>query len=184
MKKYFKDLDVETKIDIILNNDTLYNKVCEEYYEYEMENQYNEGELMLGDSKNNGIEIRDHYSSFYLVLKDWNKFLDNLDADYLCPDGLDLHKEIMKLKEEHDNIDIVENEDRFNELEEELEEKCKELLSICERQLHEYENYTKEDVADYIRYGLEECGDYEDYYIIDDDYKKVYYDVSYTETFE
>lgn len=183
MKKYFKDLDTETKIKIVMENQNLCDIACNDYYEFSMETQLEEGNLMLGE-RDNGIEIRDNYSSFYLILRDWHKFLDNLDSDYLCQDGLDLYNEIVELKEEYENIDIVENEDRFYELQEELDNKCEELLKICERQLHEYENYTIDDVKEWLKFQFEENNLYEDYYIIDDDLSKVYNDVSYTETFK
>lgn len=181
MKKYFKDLDTETKVKIIMENQNLCDKACEDYYEYSMETQLEEGNLMLGE-RNNGIEIRDNYSSFYLILRDWHKFLDNLDKDYLCEDGLILYDKIMKLKEEYENTDMY--SDRFNELEDDIENYCKELLRICEKQLHQYENYTKEDVEEYLRFNFDENNLYEDYYIIDNDTSKVYHDVSYTDKFE
>lgn len=183
MKKYFKDIDTETKVKIVMENQKLCDKACEIYYEYSMETQLEEGNLMLGE-KDNGIDIKDSYSTFYFVLLDWHKFLDNLDKDYLCQDGLDLYDKIMKLKEEYENIDMVENEDRFDELEEEIENYCKELLRICEKQLHEYEHYTYEDVKEYLKFEFDENNLWDNYYIIEDDTTKVYNDVSYTETFQ
>ena len=181
MKRYFKDLDTDTKVKIVMENQSLCDKACEDYYEYSMETQLEEGNLMLGE-RNNGIEIRDNYSSFYLVLRDWHKFLDNLDKDYLCEDGLILYDKIMKLKEEYENTDMY--SDRFNELEDDIENYCKELLRICEKQLHQYENYTKEDVEEYLRFNFEENNLWDNYYIIDNDTSKVYNDVSYTDKFE
>ena len=72
MKKYFKDLDTETKVRIVMNNEDLFNTICNDVYERNMEMQLEDGNLMLGE-KDNGIEIRDNYSSFFLVLRDWNK---------------------------------------------------------------------------------------------------------------
>lgn len=183
MKKYFKDLDTQTKIDIIMNNEKLKEKIWYDCYEDNMEMQLEEGNLMLGE-RDNGIDIRDNYSSFYLVLTDWEKFLNNLDSDYLCQNGLDLYDAIMKLKNEYDNFDIVENEDRYYELQEELHNKCEELLKICERQLHQYEDISEDDLKSYLEFNLEENYLFENYYILEDDTSKVYNDVSYTETFE
>lgn len=181
MKHFFRDLDTETKVDIIMNNQKLKDVVWNVCYEQSMENQLENGELMLGKG-NNGIEIRDNYSSFYLILRDWHKFLDNLDSDYLCQDGLDLYNKIVELKEEYENEDSY--SDRFEELNEEIEKLCKELLKICEKQLHDYENIDDNDVKEYLIFELEGNGLYDDYYIIEDDTSKVYNDVSYTETFE
>lgn len=183
MKKYFKEMSTDEKVNIIMNNDKLRRKMEEHYYTDLMEQQAENGELMLGKEYWRYIDIRDNYSSFYLVLKDWNKFLDNLDKDYLCDNGLDLYNQIMVLKNEYDNIDIIENEDRFNELEEILEDKCKELLKICEEQLHQYETYTDEDLKEDITFQLEENNVNENLYIIDDDTSKVYEDISYTKTY-
>lgn len=181
MKRYFKDLDTETKVKIVMNNEDLFNTICNDVYEHNMEMQLEDGNLMLGE-KDNGIEIRDNYSSFFLILRDWHKFLDNLDKDYLCEDGLILYDKIMKLKEEYENTDMY--SDRFNELEDDIENYCKELLRICEKQLHQYENYTKEDVKEYLTFEFDENNLWDNYYIIDNDTSKVYNDVSYTETFE
>ena len=181
MKRYFKDLDTETKVRIVMNNEDLFNTICNDVYEHNMGMQLEDGNLMLGE-KDNGIEIRDNYSSFFLVLRDWHKFLDNLDSDYLCQDGLDLYSKIVELKEEYENTDTY--SDRFNELEDLLEENCKELLKICEKQLHQYENITEDDLKSYLEFNLEENNLFDDYYIIDNDTSKVYNDVSYTETFE
>lgn len=181
MKKYFKDLDTETKVKIVMNNVNLRDKAYNDYYEFSMETQLEEGNLMLGE-RDNGIEIRDNYSSFYLILRDWHKFLDKLDSDYLCQDGLDLYNEIVELKEEYENTEMY--SDRFNELDEQIDTNCGELLKICEKQLHQYENCTKEDVEEHLRFNFDENNLWENYYIIDDDTSKVYNDVSYTETFE
>lgn len=183
MKKYFKNMSLEDRIDIIMNINDLKYKVGDMYYEDLMQQQYEEGQLMFGKEHHKYIDIRDNYSSFYLVLKDWNKFLDNLDKDYLCNNGLDLYNQIMVLKNEYDNIDMVENEDRYDELEEELENRCKELLQVCEKQLHEYEDYSDDDLKDYLSFQLEENNMYEDLYIIDDDKTRVYEDISYIKTY-
>ena len=154
MKKYFKEMSTEEKVNIIMNNDELRRKAEEHYYTDLMEQQAENGELMLGKEHWRYIDVRDNYSSFYLVLKDWNKFLDNLDKDYLSQKGIDLYNEIYKLYEEYNNTDMY--SDRFNELEEILEDKCKELLKICEEQLHQYETYTDEDLKEDITFLLEE----------------------------
>ena len=183
MKKYFKDLDTETKINIILNNEDLKNAMSQDYYEYNMEMQLEEGQLMFGKESHKYIEIRDNYSSFYLRLINWFEFIRNLDKDYLCNQGIDLYNEIMKLYKEYEDLENIEkNYKRIDELEEELESRSKELLSICEKQLHEYESFTEEDLKEYIQFNLEENDIYSDYYIIDDDYSKVYVDI--TKTFE
>ncbi len=185
MKKYFKDLDTETKVKIVMNNENLRDKAYNDCYENNMNMQLEEGELMLGKD-NNGFDIRDNYSSFFLVLRDWRKFINNLDSDYLCDDGLELYKTIMNLVNEQENLDSWNDnyDEKYNELDEKIENYCEELLNICEKQLHEYENITEEDVEEYLKFNFEDNYLYENYYIVDDDTSKVYNDVSYTQTFE
>lgn len=183
MKKvYFKDLDTKTKIDIIMENEDLYNRTCEELYERNMEDQLEQGNLMFGSDHTKYIDIRDYYSSFYLVLKDWYKFINNLDSDYLCQDGIDLYNQIIPLKEQYENLDCFSEE--FNELEDKLETLCKELLEICEKQLHEYENYNNEDIKEFLEYMFEDNNYLENYYILGNDTKTVYEDIRYTKSYK
>jgi hypothetical protein len=182
MKKYFKDLDTDKKLEIILNNNDLNELVSQDYYEYNMQMQEEEGELMFGKDSHKYIEIRGNYDSFYLRLLNWQKFIENLDKDYLCSKGIDLYNNIIELKKEYESIDISEEEERFDILEEELEAKCRELLEICENQLHEYEQYNEEDLKEFVRFNLEENDLFSDFYIIDNDYSKVYSD--YTKTYK
>lgn len=180
-KRFFRDLDTETKINIVMNNNSLKEKVGYDLYERNMEMQAEDMQLMLGNG-NNGIEIRDYYSTFYLILTDWHKFLNSIDKDYLSNDGILIYHKIMRLKEEYDNTDMY--SDRFNKLEDDIEDLCKDLLSICEEMLHQYENIDDDDLKEELRYEFEDYGLFDDYYIIEDDTTKVYNDVSYTETFE
>ena len=170
MKKFIKNMDSEEIKKVLENNNKFYNLVYNDLYENDMEWQYEEGKLLFGENSHKYIDIRDHYSSFYLVLKDAFKFIENLDPTYLCQNGIDLYNEIMKLKKEYENIscDSKEEENRYNELEEEIENKCKDLLEICEKQLHEYEkgDYSMDDMIDYIMNNSL----YEEFYIIASDY--------------
>ena len=88
-----------------------------------MEQQREETELMLG-LYTSGVDIRDHYSSFFLALSDWEKFFNNVNKDYLSEDGIILYNEISKLYEEYQNTELFDN--RYNELYEIIENKCKE----------------------------------------------------------
>jgi len=173
-KKYFKNMDVNEQLDIIINNNTLMNNFEELFYSNLMEQQREETELMLG-LYTPGVDIRDHYSSFFLALSDWEKFFNNVNKDYLSEDGIILYNEISKLYEEYQNTELFDN--RYNELYEIIENKCKELLSICEKQLHSYEHYSEEDVKEELRYHIE-IGDYEEMYILDNDKTVVYEDIT------
>lgn len=181
MKTYFKDIDIDKKLEIILNNNDLKEIVSQDYYEYNMHIQEEEGQLMFGKDSHKYIEIRDNYDSFYLRLLNWRKFIENLDSDYLCVNALGEYNKIKEMITEYENIDIVEEEEKFNDLEEKIEEKCKDLLLLCENQLHEYEQYNEEDLKEYITFNLEGNDLFSDFYIKDNDYSKVYSD--YTKTY-
>lgn len=169
-KEYLKDMNMEAIKDILKNNNDFYNLVFNDLYEQDMFWQGEEADLMFGKDHYKYIEFHNNYSSFFLTLRNWSAFIDNLDPAYLNAKNIDLYNEIVKLKKEYENIacDTIEEEDRFNELEDILEEKSKELLEACEDQLHEYEkaDYSIEDLAEYIV----DTGSYEDFYIKDNDY--------------
>lgn len=173
-KKYFKDMDVNEQLNIIMNNTKLKSNFEELYYNYLMEQQCCETELMLG-KRTPGVDIKDHYSSFFLVLTDWEKFFNNVNKDYLSEDGIVLYNEISKLYEEYQNTELFDN--RYDELYEILEDKCKELLNICEGLLHNWESYSEEDMKEELKYHIEN-GDYEKCYIIDNDKTVVYEDIT------
>lgn len=183
-KEYLKDMETEKRNYIIKLNRKLMEQLQADLYEYEMNTQQEEGELMFGKDSYKYIEIKDHYSSFYLVLKNWRQFIDNLDTDYFSPNGQDeLYKKIIEKREKLDNMDDPYSDDFYN-LEDEIEKDCKELLKLCENQLHEYEQTPNEDDA--IQYA-DEMERLEDYYIeIREDGTSdnvIRLDVSYTETF-
>lgn len=175
MKKYFKDMETKEKVDIILNNSELREIVENGYYEDNMYWQQEESELMLGKNWHHYIEYRDSYNTFYLRLIKWYDFIECLDKDYLCQDGIDLYNEIIELKKLYEN---EEDMDKYAELEETLESKCIDLLEICEKQLHEYEEYNEEDMKEWVIFNLEDNKMFEDYYIIDNDTTKVYQDIT------
>lgn len=186
-KLYLKDMETEKRNEILKENSKLMDQLLQNCYEMEMENQYEEGQLMFGKNYHKYIEIHDSYSSFYLTLTNWNQFIDNLDTDYFSPNGqIELYNEIIKKKEKLYNIED-QCSDEFYDLENEIEEQCKELLKLCENQLHEYENYPSYDDA--IEYA--DCIDYfndYDYYIeIKEDGSSdniIKLDITYTETFK
>lgn len=156
------ELEEEKRNELIKKNKKLIDRLQSDLYEYEMFIQQEEGELMLGKDKYKYININDHYSSFYLTLKDWHKFIENVNNEYFSSDEqTKLYNEIIKEQKELDNIEDPYS-DEFNDLENEIEEKCKKLLKLCEDQLHVYEEYPTEDDA--IQYA-DEMEQLEEYYI-------------------
>lgn len=180
MKKiYLKDLNEQELRQLCENNDAFMEQYYERVQEDNMFWQEEESNNMFGKEWHRYIDCHDNYSSFYLRLRDWYKFISNLDSDYLCDEGLKLYDYIMKKKNIFDNMEPYTN--RYDNLEEHLEKTCADLLEICEGQLHEYEEYPSfEDVFT----NMIDCDWYkeEDYYT-DEDMKKIYLDVAYTKEF-
>lgn len=189
MKQYLKDMEIEKQVDILFNNEDIRNVLAERYYEDLMWQQQEEGELMLGKDYHKYIDIEDNYNSFFFRLRDRDKFLDNLDKDYLTQEGIDLYDETYKLYEEYNNMSMYddadeEQEERYNGLDLKLDDNCEKLLDICENILHGYENYTDEDLKWFINDEIEFNHYGKELYILGDDTSKVYEDVSYTRTYE
>lgn len=184
MKKLFiNELEEEKRNEIIKKNQKLENRLLQDLYEYNMFLQEEEGREMFGKDSYKYIDIKDHYSSFYLVLKNWNEFIENLNIDYIYnDDAIKLYNEIIKDRDTLYNMDTY--SDNFNDLDEKIEEKTKKLLQYCEKQLHEYENIG--NIDDAIEYA-DETDQLNDYYIeVRDDGTSdnvIRLDVAFTETF-
>lgn len=185
MKKiYLTEMKEEKRNELIKKNSKLIEKLQNDLYEYYMFEQEEEGRYMLGDELHKYIDIKDDYNSFFLVLKDWYQFINNLDADYLAKEeAMDLYKTIKEKQEKLENICDCYS-DEFYDLNAEIEEDCKKLLSYCEEQLHTYEQYPDEDDA--IRYN-DEMEQLEGYYIEEREDgtsdNVIRLDVAFTETF-
>ena len=178
-KIYLKNLSKQELYDLCEKNDNFMNQYYERVYEDNMYWQEEEGKNMLGIEYYKYIDIRDNYSSFYLVLKDWHKFIDNLDSDYLCQEGIELYNYIITKRDTLYNMEQY--SDNYDNLEEHLENKCKELLKICEKQLHEYEKYPDFTQVFDNMYDLDWY--LENDYYTDENKEKIYVDVAYTKEF-
>ena len=186
MKKYFNKLNQEEIRKVLEKNEKLFDELSQHLYEDKMYWQKEDSENMLGKNWHKYIDYYDNYSSFYLSLKNWEMFINNLDRDYLTTEGTELYDYIMNKKNILDNMEW--GTDNYYNLEEHLEKKSHELLDICESMLHEYENYPDfEECYNYLlgtTYDdtLENC-----YIIIDDkgstDYI-LYEDIAYTKSYE
>lgn len=161
MKKIFiNELETEERNKLIKNNKKLIEILQNDLYECNMFIQEEEWREMFGADSHRYIDIRNHYSSFYLVLKDWRGFMDNLDSSYLSPEAITLYNKIKKYIEKLDSMD--ENDTKYETLYNIIELECIDLLKECEKQLHQFEDYPAEDDA--IRYA-DEMERLEEYYI-------------------
>ena len=160
-KIFINNLETEERNRLIKNNKKLIDILCDDLYQSQMWQQEEEGRLLFGKDSYKYIEIKNEYSSFYLVLKNWSKFIENLDIEYLWIDGaIALYNEIIKKRDLLYNMDS--NDENYYTLEEEIYIDCKELLKHCEIQLHTYEELPTID--DVIQYA-DEMEQLENYYI-------------------
>lgn len=160
-KIFINDLETDERNRLIKNNKKLVDILCDDLYQSQMWQQEEEGRLLLGKDSHKYIEMKDNYSSFYLILKNWSEFIENLDIEYLWIDSaIALYNEIIKKRDLLYNMDA--DDENYYTLEEEIYIKCKELLKHCETQLHTYEELPTID--DVIQYA-DEMEQLNDYYI-------------------
>lgn len=161
MKKIFiNELETERRNELIKNNSKLIQQLQNDLYNNNMDLQYIESKNIMNDEAINSIRYRDHYSSFFYTLKDWEKFYNNIDYLYLSDDASARHDKITKNIEKMDAL--PEYNDEYYKLDEECEELTKEILKEIEDYLHTYEEYPTEDDA--IQYA-DEMEQLEEYYI-------------------
>lgn len=161
MKKIFiNDLDTEKRNYLIKLNKKLINQLLEELYEVQMDQQLDCLECCINKEGQKAIEYHGNYSSFYYTIKDWRKFINGIDKDYLSTEGLEIYNNIMKKIDNLDNLDPY--SDEYYNLDAELEEESKKVLKDLEDLLHSYEDYPDEDDA--IQYA-DEMERLNDYYI-------------------
>ena len=183
MKKLFlTDINTEKRNELIKKNQKLENKLLEDLYEYNMFNQEEEGRELLGKDQYKYIDIKDHYSSFFYTLKDWSKFIINIDADYLTTEARAIYEKVCNKIDTLDSMDpYCENYDLLNQW---LFNNTEIVLKDIENYLHTYEEYP--DIDDAIQYA-DEMDQLNDYYIeIRDDETSdnvIRRDIAYTETF-
>lgn len=183
MKKIFiNELDTEKRNELIKKNEKLLYLLCDDFREMMMYQQEDASYNTLGKDWHKYIEYHDHYDSFFLTLKDWRAFYNNIDVDYLDDENRNI---FYNLKEKISQLDALDCfDDNYCILEEEIEENCKILLKDIEDFLHSYEEIPEDD--EIIRYA-DEMEQLDDYYIeIREDGTSdnvIRRDVSYTETF-
>lgn len=183
MKKkiYLKDIKENEELlkEIFNNNEKLKEDCYKDTYELSMEQQLEFGELCLGKDYHNYIDIRDNYSSFYLVLRNGTKLIENIDKDYLNTEEEELYNKAIKILEKMNNETMY--SDKYYEYEDKLDNITKELLELIEKDLHGYENIDDEQVIENFIFQLQNNYVYEDlYYYEDDKNYNLYEDISYT----
>lgn len=159
-KIYITELETEKRNQLIKNNKKLIHMLQNDLYENNMQLQYIELQNMMNNEAIKAIEYHDHYNSFFYTLKDWRKFYQNIDYDYLSPEATKIADEITKNIDKMDQLEYY--CDEYYKLEEENEEKAKKILKEIEENLHAFEDYPSEDDA--IQYA-DEMDQLDCYYI-------------------
>lgn len=176
MKRYLNRLDDETLHNVIVNNEEFIAKYGTFLYDTQLEQQEEITRLILGDDWTNYIDYHEHYTSFYLKVKDCFLMIENINEDYLTNGEAILYKEIREMIDTYgsqDNWDYLPKEDE-DKLLNDIEKKSEILLSLIEQDLHKYEEFPEtSEVYDFII-----DNDYHyNYYIIDNDYTTIYEDI-------
>lgn len=161
MKKIFiNELETEKRNELIKKNSKLINKLQAYLYDSNMEMQYIDSQNIMNDEALRSIEYHDNYNSFFYTLKDWRKFITNIEPDYLSEEARKTADIIYKKIDILDGMDPWSN--NYYNLDAWLEKQTKKVLKDIEDYLHSYEEYPEEDEA--IQYA-DEMDQLNDYYI-------------------
>ena len=175
-KIYINDIKDNNEIlrKIFDNNTLLQSALREDLYTDNMDAQNYEFE----EYKFDGIEVRDNYNSFYIVLKYCIKFISSFNEFTGNEQSQELYNKAYKTYQEYINTDDC---DVYGELYDRLEVECKELLNHVENMLHEYENIGDDnDLFYYFIHCIDNNDMYLDLYYYDDDkYYHLYEQINY-----
>lgn len=151
MKKYINELETKERNRIIKMNQRLMHLLQDDLYDSKMEMQYIDSKNIMNDEALRAIDYHDNYNSFFYTLRDWRKFIINIDTDYLLDEARKTAGIIYK------KIDILDSMDPYSEnydnLEKWLESQTEKVLKDMEDYLHSYEETPSEDEA--IQYADE-----------------------------
>lgn len=183
MKKIFiNDLETEKRDELIKRNKKLlyllYDGFRDMLYNQQEEASYD----IMGKDWHKYVKANDHYDSFFLTLTDWRAFYENIDADYLSDDARSMYDTIGKKIKELDKTHCY--DEKYDILEDEIEDGCLFILNDIEEYLHAYEDLPDDDEV--IRYA-DEMEQLDEYYIEEHEDGfcdgVIRRDVSYTDTF-
>jgi len=179
-KVYLKDIKDNKELlkQVFNNNEKLKEECYKDAYETNMDLQLEFSQLCMGKNNYEYIDIRDNYSSFYLVLKNSEKFIENIDKNYLSTEEEQLYNKAKELLEKRNN---EEDTDKYYEFDNELDYVAEQLLKMLEKDLHTYEKIDEEQAQENFMFNLQNNMVYEDlYYYEEDDTYNLYEDISYT----
>lgn len=149
--KKLKTLSQSELKELCEKNHEFGNQVFEAVYEENMFLQGEEYKGIFGGSGNSTFSYNDHYTSFYLRLKDPEHFICTVCPDYLCPEAQPYWTECDKLEQKWSEMTYDEQQSEEGEkVFAALEENSEKLLQAIEDQLHEYERVGEDQVKDYL----------------------------------
>ena len=185
MKKYLKNMNKEELKKVFDTSVKIQNKEYEATMQMNMDYQEELGVIFFGKGWSNYIKMYNNYNSFYLRIIDSTSFFENLTedvTDYLSQEDAKYFKEIYKkAKKFYTNINsrCVYGSDKYYENYEKFEEECKKLLEILEDELHKLESVDYEQAFDTFCTDVMDNNIFDEFYIIDEDYTKVFEHVDY-----
>lgn len=178
----------------IINDDELLKKLFEhnsKIQESEYQATYEDNMFWQGEDIKQwnlqGVDIRNNYNSFYLIIRDYNEFIEEFDEFTGNATLQELYKKSMDLYNQKNNVDFTLDgcDELYDSIEEQFEKSCNELIKVVEDMLHEYENVSDEQVLETFINNVRDNYCYEDlYYYADDDKYILYEDISYTKSYE
>lgn len=149
MKK-LHELSLDELKALYEKNSDFQNQIWESIYQGNMYCQSDEYDQIFGKG-NLTIEYHDHYTSFYLTIKDHENFINEInDPELLTTEGRELYKKAKTLSDKWSNLDYDEqdeNDDLYNE----LEQANNSLLEEITAQLRAYENIDKSQIDEELQ---------------------------------
>lgn len=145
--KQLKELTVEELKALYKSNEQFSNKVYEQVYEGNMYFQSEEYEAIFGKN-NRTVEYHDHYTSFYLTVKDHEQFIHTLEGrDIMTVAAQELYDKAEQLVAEWEEMTWDEQQEN-DELWEKIEQTDNELVQELTDRLRDYERVEDQQIED------------------------------------
>jgi hypothetical protein len=165
-------LDYDLFIEAYEKNEKFRNMVYNDAYEVAMDQQYYD-EVNLNIK---GLEFKNHYNSWFFRLKDLKEFIYSLEEVQKITMILDDENEKLfkKVYEAFERFNCMNwNNKNYDILETWLENKANYFINLIEDWLKWYES---DEYIETMIYDEFTSSRYEEYYILNNDISKIYYD--------
>lgn len=143
--KLLHELTREELKTLYEKNHDFQSQIWESVYADNMYWQSEEYKQLFGED-NRAIEYHDHYTSFYLTIRNHDIFIENInDPDLLIESNRKLYDKAKELAEKWNNMDYDE-QDENGEVYDELEKVQNELIDGITEQLRAYEDISDDQI--------------------------------------